>query len=120
MGAMEGRDLRHIGQRYQDMYRPALIANWQVWPVAQVSNFTTELVPNANVFLCTAGELPLHATPIPCALPVDMRCVLDALSLATQRKVRSVCDVPSMCDFDSCRRESEVQERNHNLRRTVK
>jgi len=36
MGLMEGRDARHIGGKFQDLYRPAILANWQVWPLAQV------------------------------------------------------------------------------------
>lgn len=37
MGIMEGRDAKHIGQRFSDLYKPAILANWQVWPLAQVS-----------------------------------------------------------------------------------
>lgn len=36
MGIMEGRDGPHIRRKYADMLVPALIANWQVWPLAQV------------------------------------------------------------------------------------
>ena len=36
MGLMEGRDARHIGGKFRDLYRPAILANWQVWPLAQV------------------------------------------------------------------------------------
>lgn len=39
MGIMEGRDAAHIRRKYSDMFRPALITNWQVWPLAQVINF---------------------------------------------------------------------------------
>ncbi|KAI0728622.1 hypothetical protein C8Q72DRAFT_833562 [Fomitopsis betulina] len=39
MGIMEGRDAAHIQRKYSDMYKPALITNWQVWPLAQVINF---------------------------------------------------------------------------------
>ncbi|KAJ7597674.1 hypothetical protein C8J56DRAFT_325914 [Mycena floridula] len=39
MGIMEGRSLPQIGQKYQDLYKPALITNWQVWPIAQLINF---------------------------------------------------------------------------------
>ena len=34
---MEGRDPRQIRERFRDLYQTALIANWKVWPVAQVS-----------------------------------------------------------------------------------
>lgn len=36
MGVMEGRDIRHIRARFEDIYRPALLANWKIWPAAQV------------------------------------------------------------------------------------
>ncbi len=38
MGVMEGRDLKHIRARFEDIYRPTLLANWKIWPVAQVSS----------------------------------------------------------------------------------
>lgn len=37
MGVMEGRDKNHIREKYNDLYLPLLITNWQVWPVAQAS-----------------------------------------------------------------------------------
>ena len=40
MGVMEGRDIKHIRGRFEDIYRPALLANWKVWPAAQVSIIT--------------------------------------------------------------------------------
>ncbi|KZT74839.1 hypothetical protein DAEQUDRAFT_742290 [Daedalea quercina L-15889] len=39
MGIMEGRDKTHIRQKYSDMFVPAIITNWQVWPLAQFINF---------------------------------------------------------------------------------
>jgi Mpv17/PMP22 family protein len=38
MGVMEGRDLKHIRARFEDIYRPALLANWKIWPAAQASS----------------------------------------------------------------------------------
>jgi protein Mpv17 len=38
MGVMEGRDVKHIRARFEDIYRPALLANWKIWPAAQVSS----------------------------------------------------------------------------------
>ncbi|KAH9947649.1 hypothetical protein B0H21DRAFT_737414 [Amylocystis lapponica] len=46
MGLLEGRDGQHIRKKYVDMYPPALKANWEVWPVAQVPH-----------------QLPFHALP---------------------------------------------------------
>ena len=36
MGVMEGRDSNHVKTKFKDMYVPAILANWQVWPLAQV------------------------------------------------------------------------------------
>jgi len=41
MGIMEGRTTKQIREKYGDMYLPALLANWKVWPLAQVSPFVT-------------------------------------------------------------------------------
>ena len=36
MGLMEGRDPQHIRGKFKDIYAQAIVANWQVWPLAQV------------------------------------------------------------------------------------
>lgn len=36
MGLMEGRDNNHIRGKFEDIYNHALLANWKVWPLAQV------------------------------------------------------------------------------------
>lgn len=38
MGIMEGRDRRHTQDKFRDLYAPLLKANWQIWPLAQVSS----------------------------------------------------------------------------------
>jgi len=38
MGIMEGRNLEQLRQKYRDLYQPALLANWKVWPAVQVSS----------------------------------------------------------------------------------
>ncbi|KAH9845956.1 hypothetical protein C2E23DRAFT_917661 [Lenzites betulinus] len=55
MGVMEGRDAHHIEQRYQDLYKPAILANWQVWPVAQLVNFHFMPLPYRVPFQSTCG-----------------------------------------------------------------
>ncbi|KAF8320361.1 hypothetical protein DL93DRAFT_2073950 [Clavulina sp. PMI_390] len=39
MGKMEGRDNTAIKQKYNDMFLPAITANWKVWPAIQLINF---------------------------------------------------------------------------------
>ncbi|EJF66498.1 hypothetical protein BD309DRAFT_894874 [Dichomitus squalens] len=55
MGLMEGRDAKHIQRRYRDMYKPALLANWEVWPVAQLINFRYMPLPYRVPFQSTCG-----------------------------------------------------------------
>ena len=38
MGIMEARSPRQIREKFKDLYQTALIANWKVWPVAQVGS----------------------------------------------------------------------------------
>jgi len=39
MGLMERRSKEEIKQKYTDLFIPALIANWTVWPFAQMINY---------------------------------------------------------------------------------
>lgn len=50
MGLMEGRtSLRALETKFSDVYMPALLANWQVWPVIQLVNFRYMPLRYANV-----------------------------------------------------------------------
>jgi protein Mpv17 len=42
MGFMERRSLDQIKEKFTDLYKPALVTNWQVWPIAQVRFVTTK------------------------------------------------------------------------------
>ncbi|KAI0786034.1 hypothetical protein C8Q75DRAFT_299481 [Abortiporus biennis] len=53
MGIMEGRDVPHIRGKYNDLYVPLLITNWQVWPIAQLINFR---------FMPLAYRIPFQST----------------------------------------------------------
>ncbi|KAJ3526130.1 hypothetical protein NM688_g8298 [Phlebia brevispora] len=55
MGIMEGRDKRHIQEKYQDLFRPLIAANWQVWPLAQLINFRFMPLPYRVPFQSTCG-----------------------------------------------------------------
>ncbi|OCH96583.1 hypothetical protein OBBRIDRAFT_717993 [Obba rivulosa] len=55
MGVMEGRDLPHIRAKFKDMYTPALIANWQVWPLVQFVNFRYMPLPYRVPFQSGVG-----------------------------------------------------------------
>lgn len=55
MGLMEGRDAQHIHGKFKDLYRQAIIANWQVWPLAQLINFRFMPLPYRVPFQSTCG-----------------------------------------------------------------
>jgi len=53
MGLMEGRDTQHIRGKFKDLYGHAIVANWQVWPLAQLINFR---------FMPLAYRVPFQST----------------------------------------------------------
>jgi len=55
MGVMEGRSSKHIRARFEDIYRPALLANWKIWPAAQFVNFWFMPLPYRVPFQQTCG-----------------------------------------------------------------
>ncbi|KAH7921957.1 hypothetical protein BV22DRAFT_1197795 [Leucogyrophana mollusca] len=55
MGIMEGRGSGQIRQKYADMYKPALLTNWQVWPLAQLINFRYMPLPYRIPFQSACG-----------------------------------------------------------------
>ncbi|KAF7437061.1 hypothetical protein PC9H_003895 [Pleurotus ostreatus] len=55
MGIMEGRNRRQIQQKYSDIYVPALLTNWKVWPAAQLINFRYMPLPYRIPFQSTCG-----------------------------------------------------------------
>jgi len=55
MGIMEGRSREQIQQKYSDIFMPALIANWKVWPLAQLINFRYMPLPYRVPFQSTCS-----------------------------------------------------------------
>ncbi|WVF68331.1 hypothetical protein IAT40_003096 [Kwoniella sp. CBS 6097] len=55
MGVMEGRSGDEIQQKFSDMYLPALIANWKVWPLIQTINFKLMPIQYRVPFQSTCG-----------------------------------------------------------------
>lgn len=55
MGYMEGSRPDQIKSKYKDMFFPALLANWQVWPLAQLVNFRYMPLPYRVPFQSTCG-----------------------------------------------------------------
>lgn len=55
MGFMEGRSVEEIGDKFKDMYTPALLSNWKVWPLAQAINFRLMPLQYRVPFQSTCG-----------------------------------------------------------------
>jgi len=55
MGIMEGRNLHQIQEKFADIYKPALLTNWKVWPIAQLINFRYMPLPYRVPFQATCG-----------------------------------------------------------------
>ena len=83
---MEGRDFGHIQRRYRDMYKPALLANWEVWPVAQVGDAPTskelEVLKHTSP---AAHQFQVYAPALSRANPVHLRRVLDVVFVPLER-----------------------------------
>ncbi|TIB36855.1 hypothetical protein E3P84_00656 [Wallemia ichthyophaga] len=39
IGVLEGKSLRELKNKYEDLFLPAILANWKVWPLIQLVNF---------------------------------------------------------------------------------
>ncbi|KAF8203275.1 hypothetical protein BJ912DRAFT_350795 [Pholiota molesta] len=55
IGIMEGRSPSQIRERFVDLYKTALIANWKIWPLAQTINFRYMPLPYRVPFIQTCG-----------------------------------------------------------------
>ncbi|KAE9410806.1 hypothetical protein BT96DRAFT_983493 [Gymnopus androsaceus JB14] len=55
MGVMERRTIPQIKEKFADLYAPALVTNWQVWPIAQLVNFRFMPLPYRVPFQSTCG-----------------------------------------------------------------
>jgi len=53
MGLMEGKKMSQVTQKYKDLFVPAMIANWKVWPAIQMINFR---------FMPLAYRVPFQST----------------------------------------------------------
>ncbi|KAF8649834.1 hypothetical protein AX16_005598 [Volvariella volvacea WC 439] len=55
MGLMEGRPLAQIREKYTDLFLPALVTNWKIWPIAQLINFRYMPLPYRVPFQSACG-----------------------------------------------------------------
>ncbi|KZS96155.1 hypothetical protein SISNIDRAFT_451852 [Sistotremastrum niveocremeum HHB9708] len=55
MGVMEGRSNSQLREKYSSLFFPALLANWKVWPAAQLINFRYMPLPYRVPFSQSCG-----------------------------------------------------------------
>ena len=90
MGLMEGRGPHHIHGKFKDLYGQALIANWRVWPLAQVCTLKSASV---SAKPHPVNQLPFHALGISSSVPEYMWGILDVVPLITELRVSFSSDV---------------------------
>lgn len=57
MGAMERQSVEGVKAKFGEMYTPALLANWQIWPLVQLVNFRYMPLKYRVPFVSTIGIL---------------------------------------------------------------
>ena len=82
--------MKHIQQRFNDMYKVALLANWRVWPLAQVCVSCDLASRKIDGHLFAADQLQIHAATVSCPLPGHLWSVLDIVPVAFECQVRMV------------------------------
>jgi hypothetical protein len=87
---MERRDLQHIRVKFEDIYQPALLANWKIWPAAQVRRFARSPSPfwvmlNRETVVY---QFSFYTSTISCPIPTNMWRFLDPLPVSSQFCVR--------------------------------
>jgi protein Mpv17 len=55
IGLMEGRDPTQIREKMHDLFKPTILTNWKVWPLAQLINFRYMPLPYRVPFQSTCG-----------------------------------------------------------------
>ena len=83
---MERRDPQQIRTRFKDIYQPALLANWKIWPAAQVRCFARFFFPfwallNRDTIVY---QFSFHAPCISCPIPTNVWRFLDPLPVSSQ------------------------------------
>ena len=75
MGIMEGRDRRHIQEKFSDLYAPLIKANWQIWPLAQVSTCPLPVLPTTALTNPLLTQLiNFRFMPLPYRVPFQSTC----------------------------------------------
>ncbi|PWZ03792.1 hypothetical protein BCV70DRAFT_197987 [Testicularia cyperi] len=57
MGALERQSVQGVQDKFGEMYIPALLANWQIWPLVQLVNFRYMPLKYRVPFVSTVGIL---------------------------------------------------------------
>ena len=85
---MEARSPRQIQEKFTDLYQTALIANWKVWPAAQVSSFHLSFffhLSRSDMF--AVYQFPLYTSCVPCPVLASLWSFLDVVSVHFKLRV---------------------------------
>lgn len=98
---MEARSSRQIRDKFKDLYLTALVANWKVWPAAQVSS---------SIIFSFCGcwglkhsisvhQFPVYTSSLPCPVLTSLRSFLDIVFVHSKLWVSFLfsyfCDIQS-------------------------
>ena len=117
---MEGRSRYHIKEKYQDLFRPLVVANWQVWPMAQVS--IAESSPRVSM-LTTSQLINFRFMPLPYRVPFQSTCGVFwtlFLSISNSKYVQFALRFAGACKSNLISpRENEAEDHREGLRKTI-
>jgi hypothetical protein len=88
MTVAEGGGKRAVQKKFQDIYVPALKANWLVWPTVQIVNF--RVMPIQYQIVRIARLRQFHALTLLPAFRLDRRYCLDSIPIP--HKLRRRCN----------------------------
>jgi len=89
MTVAEGGGKRAVQRKFQDIYVPALKANWLVWPAVQIVNF--RVMPIQYQIVCTVVHLILIFADVLLAFCVHRWYCLDSIPLPHELRRRRDC-----------------------------
>ena len=82
MTVTEGGGRRAVARKFQDVYLPALKANFMLWPLVQILNF--RVIPLQFQIVSIGTILPMAGLIKRSAVCFDRRYCVDSISLPDQ------------------------------------
>lgn len=93
MGIMEGHGTNAIKKKYVDLFPPAILTNWKVWPVIQFVNFRFMPLPYRVPFQATCGIFwTLYLSLLNSSKPTAVEAVAEDLRSAANTAADSLVE----------------------------